>query len=113
MLNGLTPLSASDLVPLAKSWSYPPGLTLIDDGGYEDMGYDPSERAYQINVTGTLPFSGLDIMLKGDPESPVINPCMVIRNWEMIFRKSWLMEKKIQQVKHPGTVSEIQRVALI
>ena len=81
MLNGLTPLSASDLVPLAKSWSYPPGLTLINNGGFEDMGYDPSERAYQIAVTDALPPSGLEIMLNGDPESPVMNPCIVIRNW--------------------------------
>jgi hypothetical protein len=81
MLNGLTPLSASDLVPLAKSWSCPPGLTLINDGGVEAMGYDPSERAYQIAVTGTLPAKGLEFILNGDPESPVINPCIVIRNW--------------------------------
>ncbi len=81
MLNGLTPLSASDLVPLARSWSYPPGLTLIDHGGFEDMGYDPSERAYQIALTDTLPGSGLKFMLNGDPESPVLNPCIVIHNW--------------------------------
>jgi hypothetical protein len=81
MLNGLTPLSASDLVPLAKSWSYPPGLTMINDGGFEYMGYDPSERACQIAVTDTLPRSGLEFMLNGNPGSPVINPCIVIRNW--------------------------------
>ncbi len=81
MLNGLTPLSARDLVPLAKSWSYPPGLTLINHDGFEDLGYDPSERAYQIAVTHNPPGSGLEFILKGDQESPVINPCIVIRNW--------------------------------
>ncbi len=81
MLNGLTPLSARDLVPLAKSWSYPPGLTLVINDVFENMGYDPSERAFQIALTDTLPGSGLEFMLNGDQESPVINPCIVIHNW--------------------------------
>jgi hypothetical protein len=81
MLNGLTPLSARDLVPLARSWSYPPGLTLKNNAEFEDLGYDPSQRAYQIAVLDKLPSSGLECTLNGDPESPVVNPCMVIRNW--------------------------------
>jgi hypothetical protein len=81
MLNGLTQLSAGDLVPLAKSWSYPPKLTLVKNDGAENNGYDPSERAYQVAVRDTPSHSGLEFIIKADLGSPVINPCIVVRNW--------------------------------
>lgn len=80
MLNGMTDKPVSDLVPLAKSWVNAPKIKLAGNG-YSSMGYDQTERAYQL-IKGT---SGkpekLEFQIIADKEQPIVNPAFVIKNW--------------------------------
>jgi hypothetical protein len=48
MLDGLTVQSATELVPLAKSWLSPPEM-IIAGNSFRSEGYDPSQRAFVID----------------------------------------------------------------
>ncbi|HXW92619.1 MAG TPA: LamG domain-containing protein [Terriglobales bacterium] len=80
LLHGLTRKSAKELIPLAKSWLSPPSLE-ISGTGFQNQGYDPSQRAFVIvRQTAARP-SPLRLSLPASPESPLSNPAFVIRNW--------------------------------
>jgi hypothetical protein len=81
LFHGLTNQSAGELVPLAKSWSYPASLTLKDDKGFKNEGYDQTERAYIIRCEESEDKSKVMFDLQASPDSPVINPAFIIKNW--------------------------------
>jgi hypothetical protein len=76
LLNGLTTLTAAELVPLAKSWLNP---AKAEATGLRVEGFVASERAYAFSAGGGA--AQASITLLATPESPVVNPCLVIRNW--------------------------------
>jgi hypothetical protein len=80
-LNGLTDQPAEQLVPLAKSWSYPPELVLKNTEWISNEGYDPTERAYQLSCKTTEGLTDIQFDLHASKESPVVNPSFVIKNW--------------------------------
>ena len=67
------PISA--LVPLARMWNHPPALTDVE--GAKSEGYDKAQRAYVL-VAGD---SRIRFRVEASEESPVVNPCIVIKNW--------------------------------
>ncbi len=78
-LYGMTGMSMSELVSFGRSWAYAPALSLTGNG-FKSLGYDKSERCYQIeNTNGKA--GRTEITLQGSKESPVINPAVRIRNW--------------------------------
>jgi hypothetical protein len=80
LLHGLTTKSAAELVPLAKSWLSPSGVKLTGPG-FQNQGYDPTQRAFVIvRDSGSLS-SQVRFSLKATSESPLINPAFVIKNW--------------------------------
>jgi hypothetical protein len=81
MLNGLTNKETEKLVPLAKSWVTPAVLNIIGSDEYKNFGYDKTERAYHISFSSDGAPKSLDLVLEGTMDSPVINPCFVIKNW--------------------------------
>jgi hypothetical protein len=74
LLDGLTMHSAAELAALAASWRSP---ALIDATGAQDAHYDPAQRAYVLSANSRE----TRITLHGSPESPVMNPALVIENW--------------------------------
>jgi len=79
MLTGMTDKTASELVPLAKSWSDPPPLN-ITSPGYAGGEYDKSQRAYRISKQS--PNAGvLKFTLQGSSSSPIVNPCFIVQGW--------------------------------
>ena len=77
MLHGMTSGSVGELVSLAKSWINPAGLVpLTTDFKYH--GYDKAQRAYVLTAGG----KDIRFSLNGSRESPVIDPCFVIKNWK-------------------------------
>ena len=76
LMDGLTDKPAAELVPLAKSWLKP---APIEVSGARNLGYDSSQRAYVLMGEGAS--TRATIALKGSPESPLVNPAVVIRNW--------------------------------
>jgi len=80
MLVGLTKENASDLVPLTKSWSNPPKMSVR---GLEttDLGYDPSDKGYHIKCQETGSIKGFIITLDCSGENPAVNPAFIVSNW--------------------------------
>lgn len=74
-LYGFNNTSVDDVIPLAKSWNQPPKINKIK--GAASNGYSKSQRAYvmersQLNISFTL---------GATDQSPVINPCFVVKKW--------------------------------
>jgi hypothetical protein len=80
LLDGMTTKSPAELVPLAKSWLSPPSAE-IDGAGFESKGYDPTQRAFVIARASASPISRLRLLLRASPDSPLMNPAFVLRNW--------------------------------
>jgi hypothetical protein len=81
MLHGLTAGTGTELVPLAKSWSNPPVIKTNGSENYRNDGYDPSERAYKITCLEKGHPEKLVIELVANPDSPLINFCLLVENW--------------------------------
>jgi hypothetical protein len=72
---GITNLPAAGLRDLNRSWNYAAALTGLS--GAESNGYEKGQRAYVLaKKSGSVSFS-----LEGSEDSPILNPCFVIRNW--------------------------------
>jgi hypothetical protein len=80
MLHGLTTKSASELVPLAKSWLHPPTAELSGQG-FRSEGYDPTQRAFIIVRENGSDATRVRYRLDASANSPIINPAFVIKNW--------------------------------
>ncbi|MHC4708453.1 MAG: LamG domain-containing protein, partial [Planctomycetota bacterium] len=76
---GLTNKPASSLVALANSWNHAPSLKVMG-AGFKSEGYDRGQRAYVLRQTlkGAKLFR---LALEGSTESPIVNPCFVVKNW--------------------------------
>jgi len=72
---GLTNKSAAQLAPLARSWKQAPKL--VEAQGCSASGYEKQERAYRL----TAKSPAMSFKLQASKDSPVVNPCFVIKNW--------------------------------
>jgi hypothetical protein len=72
---GITNLPAVELKNLNRSWNYAAGLSKVS--GADSKGYDKGQRAYVL----TKKSDKISFTLEGSEESPVLNPCFVIKNW--------------------------------
>jgi len=75
IMYGLTDKPITDLVPLSKSWNYPPAL--VNAVGCESNGYSKEQRAYQLRATADR----ISFTLDASESSPVHNAAFVIKNW--------------------------------
>jgi len=80
MLQGMTDKQAHELVPLAKSWLQAPAMRMTSDV-YETAGYDPSERAYLVQRTGSDDSAACTFVLEASKDSPLCNPAIIVKNW--------------------------------
>jgi len=78
MLHGMTDGSATDLVPLAKSWLQPPTLRVTDN--LATSRYDATQRAYLISLNKAPDV--LRLQLECSKEHPAINPAFVVSGWD-------------------------------
>ncbi len=78
LLEGMSDKPAKELLPLAKSWLKPAVCEPLSDGVAVE--YCPAERAYVLTrASGEV--KRLDVRLAGAPESPLVNPALVVANW--------------------------------
>jgi len=78
LLDGLTTRTASQLVPLAKSWINPPQM-LVTGAAVAD-GYDPAQRAFTAHVIrGNEP---VNVTLQASHDRPLVNPALVVTGWQ-------------------------------
>jgi hypothetical protein len=75
MMEGMLDEAPTDLIPLAKSWIHPPGVTPLK--GCESKGYDRTQGAFIVHAVEE------DMVLRVDAseEHPMVNPCFVVKNW--------------------------------
>jgi hypothetical protein len=72
---GITNLPAAGLRDLNRSWNYAPALGNIS--GAESKGYEKGQRAYVL----TKRSAAISFSLEGSEDSPILNPCFIIKNW--------------------------------
>lgn len=72
---GITDQPATELKYLNRSWNYAPELSNIS--GAESKGFDKGQRAYVISKKSKK----ISFSLDGSEDSPILNPCFVIKNW--------------------------------
>lgn len=77
-LYGMNNKPLEELILFGRSWAYAPDIQT--SGNYKSLGFDRSERCYQIEGLG-LEASGLRITLEGKDKRPVNNPAFYIKNW--------------------------------
>jgi len=72
-------MTMTELISFGRSWAYAPELS-ITGNGYASNGYDKAQRCYRLESSnaraGTVVFT-----LEGSKDSPVINPAIVVKNW--------------------------------
>ncbi len=90
-LYGLTNLGEEEVLKIARSWNNPPEISVGE--GFEDGGYDYSQRGYSIRATGTN--RDLKIELKGSDQSPVYNTSFIVENYAPMNLKCKLNEKYV------------------
>jgi hypothetical protein len=76
---GATKEDAVSLVPLGRSWLFPPKVLVAK--GIANAQYDLTQRCYVISglktgIEGKLPF-----VLEANSDFPVINPAFIVENW--------------------------------
>ena len=72
--------NATQLLPLARSWLRAPKLQ-ISSQAFHGGDYDPAQRAYVLTCKQGSKPSTLECILAADVRSPIVNPCLVLKNW--------------------------------
>jgi len=75
---GMTDLSIDELVTVAKSWNYPPELSVSE--GFRYQGYDRGQRAFVVS-RARVSNAELQIDVAAAKDRPVYNPALVILGW--------------------------------
>jgi len=81
MLVGLTKEKTSGLVSLTQSWSHAPKMS-VKGLGISAIGYEPAEKAYQLECTKPEGCNNFSIQLECSPKYPAVKPAFVIYNWD-------------------------------
>lgn len=77
-----------ELIPLAASWLNPPCIGSV--AGCDNHGYDRTQRAFVLNATE----GNISLTVEANSNSPLINPCFVIKNWGQNSRASLAVDGK-------------------
>lgn len=80
MLYGMTDQPAAKLAPLSKSWNSAPAVTLQSEG-FEGGAFEKSERAFVFTSKNANAAGPLEFTVAASPDSPVLNPAIVVKNW--------------------------------
>ena len=79
ILMGMTTKPIESLLPLARSWNFAPELA-TQSAGFISSGYDPYERAYLLEKQDPSARE-LACDIKATPENPIVNLCLIVKNW--------------------------------
>jgi hypothetical protein len=75
VLYGLATTSISGLLDLAKMFNYPPKVSM--ERGASSSGFTTNDKSYGFTANA----STITFTLNASGNSPLLNPCFVIRNW--------------------------------
>jgi hypothetical protein len=94
-LIGMTEEPIESLLPLARSWNYPPEIRQVSNM-FRYLGYDAYQRCYRFENTSPSK-QNLEFELIGSNSSPVVNIPMVIKNWRSNIASVEINGKKAVQ----------------
>jgi hypothetical protein len=80
MMHGLTEKHPTELATLARAWLRAPQL-FLRSRGYNNKGYDQSQRAYILECDDPAEKAGLRFEFPASNELPLVNPAFIIKNW--------------------------------
>lgn len=85
LLCGLTRLDAQGLLPLARSWLFPPPVQAagVDVTAAE---FDPAQRAFLVHRAAGAPPAPITVTLDASSARPLVNPAFVVENWNSSVR---------------------------
>jgi hypothetical protein len=92
-LYGMNNMNMTELISFGRSWAYAAEIS-INGTVMKSIGYDTSQRCYQIENTNQKP-GRTEFTLKGSKDSPVINPAFILKTGIQIGQESWLTERKV------------------
>ena len=96
-LYGMNGMSMKELVTFGRTWAYAPEL-LLKGNGCISRGYDKTQRCYQLE--NAKPSAGpIEFTLKGSKGSPVINPAIIVKNWNSAGAKILVNGKENKNCK--------------
>ncbi|KAA9036115.1 LamG domain-containing protein [Ginsengibacter hankyongi] len=78
-LYGMNNMNMDELISFGRSWAYAPALSLSGNGTIS-KGYDKTQRCYQLENQNSK-VSSVELTLMGSNDSPIINPAIVVKNW--------------------------------
>ncbi|MGI9429056.1 MAG: LamG domain-containing protein [Bythopirellula sp.] len=79
-LIGMTNQPITGLIPLARSWNFPPELK-VTSGDFAYDGYDKYQRAYILSSSTSDEPPPLVVHVDASDKSPLVNPAVVIKQW--------------------------------
>jgi len=96
-LYGMNGLNMHDLIRFGRSWAYPPELAITGNGTIS-KGYDKTQRCYQLENNNSNGGT-VGLTLKGSKDSPVINPAIIVKNWNSNGAKILVNGKETKNCK--------------
>jgi hypothetical protein len=110
---GATKNDAESLIPLGRSWLFPPKLTIKQ--GTATAQYDLTQRCYVISGLEKEAEKKLEFILEAKPDSPIVNPAFVVENWGNHEAKIMVNGKIIPRGKsfRYGHIRRINRYDLV
>lgn len=112
LLYGFTDDDAKSLIPLARSWNYPPDLAKMQ--GCSSKGYEKGQRAYVLDAEA----DELSFSLMASKKSPAVNPCFMVQGWDnrakvSVNGKQMTSEKMVRQGLVRDTNGQLQLLVWI
>ena len=96
-LYGMNNMNLTELVRFGRSWAYPAQMT-VSGVNFKSNGFNTSQRSYQIENTKNKA-AQVEIVLKGNKDSPIINPAFFIKNWNSNDAKILINGKESQKYR--------------
>lgn len=96
-LYGMNEMNMNDLIRFGRSWAFAPEIS-VTGNGWKSKDYDKTQRCYQLE--SIKPEAGpVELILKGSKDSPVINPAIILKNWNSKGAKILVNGKQINNTK--------------
>jgi hypothetical protein len=78
-LYGMNGMNIGQLISFGRSWAYAPALS-VSERGFVSLGYDKTQRCYLLENQNSKA-TPVELTLNGSKDSPVVNPAIIVKNW--------------------------------
>ena len=97
LLEGMSKQTPAELAVLARSWLKAPAIKALS--GCTAESYNPAKREYPLRATDKT----MSVKIEASQEQPLVNVCLVVRNWGTGGAASVLMNGKAPAGVRQGT----------